>query len=72
MNTQALNILDVLRSLPAEKRDEIEDFALYLKERYGEETPVDVSDEWNDEDMRDAAIASFRYFEELEKEEVNS
>lgn len=68
-DTKTLEILEVIKSLPAEKVDEVKDFAVFLRERYGKNEVVDESDEWTDEDMRDFAIASFRYLEETEREE---
>ena len=66
--TQALEIMDVLRALPSEKLVEVKDFAVFLKERYGDADIVDYSDEWTDEDLRDFSAASFAYFEKSEQE----
>lgn len=68
-DTKTLEILEVIKSLPAEKVDEVKDFAVFLRERYGKNEVVDESDEWTDEDLNDFAIASFRYLEETEREE---
>lgn len=68
-DTQTLEILEVIKSLPAEKVDEVKDFAIFLRERYGKTEIVDESDEWTDEDLKDFALASFRYFEETEQED---
>lgn len=68
-DTQTLEILEVIKSLPAEKVAEVKDFAIFLRERYGKTDIVDESDEWTDEDLKDFAIASFNYFEETEQEE---
>ena len=68
-DSQTLEILDVIKSLPAEKVDEVKDFAIFLRERYGKAENIDESDEWTDEDLKDLALASFRYFEETEQEE---
>lgn len=67
-NTQTLEILDVLKTLPAEKIDEVKDFAVFLRERYGksEEAEIfDESDEWTEEDLRDFSNASLRYADEV-------
>lgn len=40
---QTLEIVDVLKTLPAEKVDEVKDFAIFLRERYGKNEPVDES-----------------------------
>lgn len=65
--TQTLEILDVLKSLPSEKIAEVKDFAVFLRERYGKSEDVDESDEWTDEDLRDAANASLNYACEVEE-----
>lgn len=68
-DSQALEILDVLKSLPAEKVAEVKDFAVFLRERYGKNETVDESDEWTDEDLNDFALASFAYLDRIEQEE---
>lgn len=60
-DTQTLEILNVLKNLPSEKIDEVKDFAVFLRERYGNNESIDESDEWTDEDFRDAANASLNY-----------
>ncbi len=67
-NTQTLEILEVLKNLPSEKIDEVKDFAVFLRERYGKAEIVDESDEWTEEDLRDVTIASLRYADEFEDE----
>jgi hypothetical protein len=69
-DTQTLEILEVIKSLPAEKVDEVKDFAIFLRERYGKPEIIDESDEWTDEDLRDVTIASLRYADEFEDEEA--
>lgn len=68
-DTQTLEILEVIKSLPAEKIDEVKDFAIFLRERCGKTENIDESDEWTDEDLKDFALASFRSFEETEQED---
>lgn len=67
-NTQTLEILEALKNLPSEKIDEVKDFAVFLRERYGKAEIVDESDEWTEEDLRDVTIASLRYADEFEDE----
>ena len=67
-NTQTLEILEALKNLPSEKIDEVKDFAVFLRERYGKAEIVDESDEWTEEDLRDVTIASLRYADESEDE----
>ena len=69
-NTQTLEILEAIKTLPSEKVDEVKDFAVFLRERYGKNEVVDESDEWTEEDLRDVTIASLRYFDECENEEA--
>lgn len=57
-DTQTLEILKTLRALPSEKADEVRDFAIFLRERYGRPDVVDENDEWFDEDYADASLAS--------------
>ncbi len=66
--TQTLEILDVLKTLPSEKIAEVKDFAVFLRERYGKAEIVDEDDEWTEEDLRDVTIASLRYADEFEDE----
>lgn len=60
-DTQTLEILNVVKNLPSEKIDEVKDFAVFLRERYGKNEIVDESDEWTDEDLQDAANASINH-----------
>lgn len=69
-DTQTLEILDVLKSLPSEKIGEVKDFAVFLRERYGKTEIIDESDEWTDEDLRDISIATLRYADEFESEDA--
>ena len=64
--TQTLEILEVIKSLPSDKVDEVKDFAIFLRERYGKSEKIDESDEWTDEDLQDISLASFAYAEETE------
>ena len=68
---QAAEILHALRGLPAEKVREVRDFALFLKERSQHAEPIDESDEWTDEDIRDFLKASSEYAEETLPPEVD-
>lgn len=64
-DTQTLEILDVLKSLPSEKVSEVKDFAVFLRERYGKNDIIDESDEWTDEDLRDVTNAALNYSDEV-------
>lgn len=69
-NTQAFELIGILGSLPADKVDEVTDFAKFLKQRYAKNIDVDISDEWTDEDYADASRASMQYgYTGLEDEE---
>ena len=65
--TQTLEILEVIKHLPAEKVDEVKDFAVFLRERYGKSEIINESDEWTDEDLNDVTNVSLGYAEEVEK-----
>lgn len=60
--TQETEILDLLRTLPTEKIDEVKDFVLFLKSKY--QTNIDYSTEWSEEDMRDLTNYSLNYFDQ--------
>ena len=67
-DTQTLEILRDLKTLPSDKFDEAKDFIAFLRERYGKNEVIDESDEWTDEDLRNVTIASLRHFDEVEDE----
>jgi len=54
-------ILQALQELPAEKVTEVLDFVQYLQKRYAGARPIDDSESWSEEDIRDFAAASFAY-----------
>jgi hypothetical protein len=56
----------ILWYLPLEKVEEIKKLVLELKQKHGYDKPVDDSDEWTEEDMREAADEVFR---RLDKED---
>ncbi len=66
--TQTIELIDAVKSLPPERIDEVKDFAIFLKERYAKPEIIDDSDEWSDEDLRDFTAASLDYFEKCEQE----
>ncbi len=69
--TQTLEIINALNSLPTEKVAEVRDFILFLRERYGKKGAVktiDYSDEWTEEDLRDLSLDTFRRLEQFENE----
>lgn len=68
-NTQTLEILKDLKTLPSDKVEQAREFIAFLRERYGTSESVDESDEWTDEDLNDFALASFDYFEQTEQED---
>jgi len=68
-DTQTLEILRDLKTLPSDKAAEVKDFVAFLRERYGKTEDIDESDEWTDEDLNDFALASFKYFEATEQED---
>ena len=64
---ETIEILDVLKTLPSEKVNEVKDFAIFLRERYGKPPIIDENDEWTDEDLQDVTNASHSYSEEVNK-----
>ena len=58
---RAEEILKTLAALPPEKVAEVRDFALFLKERYEHDAPVDESDAWSEEDLRDLTAAALEH-----------
>jgi len=58
---KAIEIIRTISALPPEKVDEVRDFANFLKERYAAEAPVEYSDVWTDEDLRDLTAAALRH-----------
>ena len=61
LTTETYQIVEVLGSLPPDKLEEVRDFALFLRARYGSDIQIDESDEWTDEDIRDISIVSMNY-----------
>ena len=51
----------VVAGLRPEVVRQVIDFALFLRTR--QEAPVDYSDEWTEEDLREMTLASLRQFE---------
>ena len=60
---QIEEIVRVLSALPADKVAEAQDFIQFLHARYGQGRPVDESDAWTDEDLRDLAAASLAHLD---------
>jgi hypothetical protein len=69
---QAAEIIRALRHLAPEKVREVRDFALFLKERSQRGQPVNESDEWTDEDIRDFLEASIEYADKTLPREADS
>ena len=64
MHRSVTDVVGILSSLPPERVEEVYDFALFLKTRL--QGPIDESDEWSEEDLRDVSAASLSYAESLE------
>ena len=58
---QIEQIVKAISTLPPEKITEVYDFVLFLQERYGRSAPVDSSDIWSEEDIRDLVTATLTY-----------
>jgi len=61
--TQETEILSLLRTLPKDKVDEVKDFVLFLKTKYGN-NETDESWSWSEEDIRDLTNFSLNYFDQ--------
>jgi hypothetical protein len=57
--------------LPLDKVEEIKKLVLELDKQHGYEQPVDDSNEWTEQDLRDATAASMRRLEEEDAWEEN-
>lgn len=57
-------VIQTMVKLPPEKVVELQDFARFLKERYGKDHAIDYSTEWTDEDLRDFTAACCDYANE--------
>ncbi len=57
-------ISQILWFLPLDKLTDVRQYVISLKERHGYDKPVDDSDEWTEEDMRDATQASMKRLDE--------
>lgn len=64
-DSQTLEILKDLKTLPSDKASEVKDFIAFLRERYGKNEAIDESDEWTDEDLQDVSNASFNFADEV-------
>ncbi len=62
-DTQTLEIVNALRSLPPDKFAEVKDFILFLRDRYSISETIDESDAWSAEDLQDVTAASIDYSE---------
>jgi hypothetical protein len=64
MQRTVTEVVDVLKSLPPERVEEVYDFALFLKGRCG--GPVDECDHWSEEDCREVVAASLHYADRMD------
>ena len=62
--TQAEEILRALSALPSEKIAEVQDFILFLKERYGYGKAVDESTIWTEKDLDDLTATVLNHADE--------
>ena len=54
-------IVAALYTLPSEKVTDVRDYVWFLQTRYRHSLPLDVSDEWSEEDIADLTSASLSY-----------
>lgn len=67
MATQAEELLEKMKSLPPESLAEVEKFIDSLAARYRQVPPMDDSDDWTEDDLREATLASWRYAQTMEE-----
>jgi hypothetical protein len=58
--------------LPLQKVEQVKRLVLELKKHHGYGAPVDDSDEWTEEDMREIRDASLRRWDEREAAEAEN
>ncbi len=63
------SLIRVLRMLPPGEAQKVLDWAQHLAE-LGGDRPVEWSDSWSDDDLREATAASIKRFEQQEREGV--
>ncbi len=59
-------ITEALWHIPLERLQEVRALVMSLKGQFGYDEPIDDSDEWTDEDLREWTEASMRYLEETD------
>lgn len=59
--TQAKEILKAISVLPPERVLAVQDFVLFLKDRYGYEKPIDESETWTEDDLHDLTVAVLKH-----------
>jgi len=62
--TQAKEILKAISVLPPERVLAVQDFVLFLKDRYGDEKLVDESETWTEDDLHDLTVAVLKHAEQ--------
>jgi hypothetical protein len=55
--------------LPLAQLAQVRDLVRSLKKDHGYDRPIDDSDEWTDEDLRDMTLASLAYFDSQHPED---
>ena len=59
--TQAKEILKAISVLPPERVLAVQDFVLFLKDRFGYEKPIDESETWTEDDLHDLTVAVLKH-----------
>ena len=47
------HVIELVGKMPAELVKQVLDFTLFLQQRHGSNKPIDYSDVWSEEDVRD-------------------
>ena len=68
---RAGEILRTLAALPPDKVAEVQDFALFLRQRCAQEGGLDESDTWTEEDLSDLTAAVLAHAEPMLAEDAS-
>ena len=69
MATQAEELLEKMKSLPPESLAEVEKLIDSLTARQRQPSPIDDGDDWTEDDLREATLASWSYAQTMEEGE---
>lgn len=62
-------IVEALRHLPADRLLQARDYVVSLKEQYGHCQPIEECEDWSEEDLREATVASLNRLDQQDSSE---